>query len=112
MPSTVLQHPMNTYRPPIEIPKWFIVLRDAKTTRFRDLKTLRDFQREACADTIDWSPRLRGMLDMVEEHLEDTDVYILENKAGTKLHFCRASFQHKRGYIHQVEKEREHETMP
>jgi len=110
MPSTTLQHPMNTYRPPVEIPKWLIVLRDGKTIRFRDLKTLRDFQRAECGDKMD-PPPLGGMLKMVNKHLNDTDVYILQNSAGDELHFCRANFRHKAGYIQGVKKERANERM-
>lgn len=114
MPVTTLQHPMNEYRAPIEIPKWFIVLRDAKTTSFRDLKTLRDFAREEVEGTgIEYkTAHVTGILTDAWRRLKNTDVWILENKAGTKLHFCRASFQHKRGYIRKIEKESKDETMP
>lgn len=106
MPSTTLQHPMNTYRRPVEIPDWLIVLdQDGKVIRIRDLKTLRDFQKAACGDKVD-PPPLSGLLGIVTDHLEDTDVYILDNGKGDKLHFCYQAFRHKQGYIRSVEKER------
>jgi hypothetical protein len=108
MASTTLQHPMNTYRVPTEFPQWFIVLRDAKVIRFGDLKTLKDFAREELEGTnIEYqSTHITSILRGAWKRLRTTDIWVLENKAGTKLYFCKASFQHKRAYIRKVKEAR------
>lgn len=112
MPSTTLQHPMNTYRPPVEIPKWMIVLDErGKVTGFRDLETLRNFIHREFGDTaLRATKYVSRILKDADERLESTDVYILENREADRLHFCRASFRDKRAYIRSVEKEREDAT--